>query len=104
MALTLIFLQFLSAEQRNSNERCEHLLCLSVWGIHHYGGVAYVVDQHQFWGPGICNQHVDMSLELESLIFRNSGQEIRLLDQWTSERIVFWAIIQPAIVVTFPVI
>ncbi len=72
--------------------------------IHHYGGVADVVDQHQFRGPGICNQHVDMSLELESLIFRNSSQEIRLPDQWTSERNGFWAIILPAIVVTFLVI
>ena len=57
--------------------------------IHHYGGVADIVDQHQFWGPGICNQHVDMSLELESLILRNSGQEIQHPHQWTSEQMSF---------------
>ena len=44
------------------------------------------MDQHQFRGPSICNQLVDMSLELESLAFRNSDQEIQLTDQWTSER------------------
>ncbi len=59
------------------------------WEIHHYGGVTHVMDQHQFWGPGICNQHVDMSLELKSLIFRNSGQEIQHPHQWTSEQMSF---------------